>query len=117
MVGCHFLCLSAIPAMSEQLRPDELMPHIRPSSCDHRCQNYGAQAKIMGCSTLTKIVRTLHLEAVVTGSFCGPVQSWASWQALAVHKMVEEQLLLGPTAESGQEKCPLMRNRSLVIAD
>lgn len=104
-------------AMSEQLRPDELMPHIRPSSYNHHCQNYGAQAKIMGCSTLAKIVQTLHVESVVTGSFCGPVQSWASWQALAVHEMVEEQLMLGPTAEAGQGKCPLMRNRSLVIAD
>lgn len=91
-------------AMSEQLRPDEFTPHIRPSPCDHCCQNYGAQAKIMGCSTLAKYVQTLHMEAVVTGSSHGPVQSWSSWQTLAAHEMMEEQLQLGPTARSGPRK-------------
>lgn len=58
----------------------------------------------MGCSTLAKNVQTLHVEAVVTGSFHGPVQIQASWQTLAAHEMVEEHLLLGPTAESGPRK-------------
>lgn len=89
-------------AISELLRPDEFVPHIRPSSCDHHCQNDGAQVKTMGCSTLVKSFQTLHMEAVVTGSLHGAVHSWPSWQTLAAHEMVEEQL--GPTAESGPRK-------------
>lgn len=65
-------------AISEQLRADAFMPPIRPSSSyDHHCQNDGAQAKILGCSTLAKNLQTLHVEAVVTGGLHGPVQSWA----------------------------------------
>lgn len=46
--------------------------------CDSRCQNGGAQAKSMGCSTLSKNLETLQVLTVVTHSLCGPVQSWAS---------------------------------------
>lgn len=104
-------------AMSEQLRPDEFMPHSRPYSYDHFCQHYGAQAKIMGYSTLAKNIQTLHMEVVVIGSFHGPVQSWASWQTLAAHEVVEEQLLLGSIAESGPRKMSFDEEEKLVIAD
>lgn len=43
--------------------------------CDSRCQNDGAQAKSMGCSTLAKNLEILQVGAVVTHSLCGPVQS------------------------------------------
>lgn len=117
---------SGVPLLMPQCNFRVAQASEKALFCDSCCQNDGDQAKSMGCSTLTKNLETLQVRAVVIYSLCD------LWRA-GLHTDFEYTwdigglLLLGPTAEAGPPwanngiaiavlKCPLMRERSLIIA-